>query len=588
MSLLKNLRLTPLSLLACAVISCFFVCGHYIYRYHAFPITPKTLLLFLMGFAATALVIVACRRLRTPLGEVLRHSPALQKAARYFRATNDFATQLFKKPGTWAIATAILAGWYLLCYLAYWPGVLSYDTKMQFEQVLGVQELTAYHPPLHTAFIALCFWLGGVLGSHDAPVIIYSLAEMAIVIATCIYALRWCDRHNAPALGIAAAYLAFLLFPNYALMTFSPTKDVFFACFAVLFILNCCEIIFSKAPRIDKRHLILICLFGTLACLFRNNAVYAFALLALIVLLARFNKQLLACLTITIAMALIMQTAVFPMLGFAKGNSREALSVPISQLSAVYVMDGNELSANQADELTKWVPDASKYNPRFADDVKRTFDTASYNDSPSSFWMFYLSVGLQHPLRYAVAFLDLNIAYWWPFAETPDPYSNPRYIETQDNPNAADYSVDHPNWLPSLRGYYESFALHENPAQNAPIIGFLFSTAFPFAFFVAFATFAVNGKRRASLFASLVMLAYLATLLLGPISNFRYVYPLYLFMPIALCLYWAEGNMQHKNNDENRESEPSGPLPRRLGSPSSRPEHKAEQPHRRVGPQRSH
>ena len=82
---------------------------------------------------------------------------------------------------------------------------------------------------------------------------------------------------------------------------------------------------------------------------------------------------------------------------------------------------------------------AAAYNPRFADPVKSSFNTALFR-SPGGkrgFFALWVSLLRARPGEYLDAALTLDLPLWYPFADLTDPFSGRIYAET-----SAEYDED--------------------------------------------------------------------------------------------------------------------------------------------------
>lgn len=104
------------------------------------------------------------------------------------------------------------------------------------------------------------------------------------------------------------------------------------------------------------------------------------------------------------------------------------------------------------------------------------------------------------------------------------------------------FSVPSENRIPALRAYYDAVAACTHWSMKLPVIRYFYVLAFPCVSLLLCIFLAVRGKNRlCAMPLSLLILLFL-TYLLGPVSNFRYVYPYYLSLPLYFCMAAKSGN----------------------------------------------
>ena len=436
---------------------------------------------------------------------------------------------------------------YIPCLLAYYPGIYSYDMKMQTEQALGKTAVTKFHPPLHTFLWQLCLKLSGIF--HLQAVTVYALLQMLVVSA--FFAFFCCYVKGKSQKAFLCCVVWFALNPVLAIFSIIPTKDVLFSVF-----FGCTALLLHHAFCVGKAFFksplkVTALLFSALlSCLFRNNAIYVFVVAALVFLL--FFKgcrlRLTAVLAGALAAFLLINGPVFAALKVKKGNSREMFNVPVQQIALVVVRNEKKLTPKEVGKINQFL-DYRKlkklYNPRFADPVKCSYKFNENIGKEKDFIKFWLKLGLKYPKEYITAFLELNIPYWYMDADSVDPYAKRIYIETLAGSNEY-YSVRRNSKLPFLYSRYEKVANY-SAFQKLPVISNLFSISTPIWAILFTAFWLIFKKRYRGLLNLVLPFLLWATYLLGPVSNFRYILPIFMLYPffvllIAQCRNHEKGN----------------------------------------------
>lgn len=223
-------------------------------------------------------------------------------------------------------------------------------------------------------------------------------------------------------------------------------------------------------------------------------------------------------------------------------------SVPVQQIALVVVRNEKKLTPKEVGKINQFL-DYRKlkklYNPRFADPVKCSYKFNENIGKEKDFIKFWLKLGLKYPKEYITAFLELNIPYWYMDADSVDPYAKRIYIETLAGSNEY-YSVRRNSKLPFLYSRYEKVANY-SAFQKLPVISNLFSISTPIWAILFTAFWLIFKKRYRGLLNLVLPFLLWATYLLGPVSNFRYILPIFMLYPffvllIAQCRNPEKGN----------------------------------------------
>ncbi len=435
--------------------------------------------------------------------------------------------------------------------LAFWPGLFSYDIPYQTKQIM-TGSITRLHSPLHTLIWSACHSIGNPAGIE--PIAIYSLLQMLILSAAMARVLTRLFHNGISRIGAAVCVAFPVLNPVIALFSIEPVKDVFFAAFFALTIVEALEL-FKNADILRERERPLRSLlryigYGTLACLFRNNAVYAFLLWIPFVLgFVKVHRVRATALTaLPAVLFFIINGPVYSLMGIGEGSSKEALSIPMQQIANVVYWDGDTLTEEERAEIERYLPVdelREAYNFRISDPVKDLFREDTYNENKVGFFRIWLRLSRRFPANYINAALTLNVPFWYPLTDTFDPYTKLPYIEI-DNKSNHYYSFENDSKLPALKEFLTGIADFSN-YRSKPIISLLLKIAVPlWLILLTLYTMLRRGETRRTLPVWL-MLLFLLTYLAGPVSNFRYIFPLFCLYPVLFCLITRPDSKENTN-----------------------------------------
>lgn len=426
--------------------------------------------------------------------------------------------------GMWMVLTAV----YLLCFLTYYPGTFTYDMPAQTYQAYGHEKYNTYQPVMHTLLWAFFVRVGERLGNEELALAFYSVFQLGCVSSVSTIVIAAVNRITKNGYAVLMTFLYDLLVPTMHIMSFSTTKDVLFACFFTLFMLS----LYEGMREETRKNALAVVIFGVLSCLFRNNMIYVVVFALAVSAVFRCPKKFRLFLAAVILIYLWIVKVIFPAAGVEEGPRSEALPVPISQMSGVYVMYPELLSEEEKETILAYMPDADSFNCRLADYVKSSFNDSLLRTDPGRFAKTYFQIMKKAPLPYLCLFLDLNVGYWYPGAAIPDEYAQKEYIETDTVEKVNFFSAPSENYFPALRAYYDEVASHTHWSMNLPVIRWFYTLAFPFMTLIPCLYLAVRGRNMACILPLSLLVALFLTYLLGPVSIFRYLYPYYLSMPL--------------------------------------------------------
>jgi hypothetical protein len=431
--------------------------------------------------------------------------------------------------------------------LGYFPGAVSYDIARQTNQALGFETLSQFHPALHTLYLRLCMHLGG----ENGWLIIYSLSQMVMMSATFAYATMFLAKMKVKNWIVLTAFVFFAICPVNALFSFATAKDVPAALAFIMFTIFLIKLIvapkkfFGSIPEI-----IGLIGFGVLACLLRNNMIYVMILflpIILFVLGRKYIKFVLLSMGLIIVLTYAITGPLYKSVGIEPGDSREILSLPMQQIANAVINNEEKITPSELEQVRTYIydPNLSEiYNPRFADPVKDKFKTDAFEKDKLGFIKLWGQLFVEYPGDYVNAFLSLNLPYWYVDTPFPDKFSGREYIETT-SPNYRQDIVRPTTFVP-LFDFYEGIAEFRS-IEDIPVLSKFLSMSLPIwmLYFSAVILIFRKKNRLVLVFAPAALLWF--TYLAGPVSNFRYVFPLFVLYPILLALLFSRKSKKASN-----------------------------------------
>ena len=443
----------------------------------------------------------------------------------------------------WTIgAFAFLMCCYGAMFLVQYPGSFMYDTQRQVFQI-AQNDYELFHPLAHTLLIRACLSLRDVLGSVEKCAALYSVTTLTIA----AFCFSQVSSSMARMYGKKAARISVLFFGLYpAHMAFAAncTKDgLFSACFALFFAL-CFEDV--RCKKLGGLRRLLQLLAGTLACLLRNNMIYALAVWTVLLLLrGRKYLRLIAVSALSVALCIAGNNVMQKATNARDGSKIEMLSVPIQQLSRARLEREDCFTQEERALMDLVFVDARyhtpeplymHYEPTLADPVKNYLDEALVLERFGELAGMWANVGRKCPGVYLDAFLNLALPSLYPYSEYK--VAQP-YIETGLQPGV----VTAPFGLPPMTqpARFEGIRswMQENifatGADDIPVVRWLFNTGAVYWALLMVVLYELYSGRLDRFALELLPVLLWGTLLLGPVMQGRYLYPFICVLPLFLA-----------------------------------------------------
>lgn len=456
----------------------------------------------------------------------------------------------------WAL---IFIAW-IPSFLASYPGVFGYDSIHQAKQYEeGIINLG--HPIVHTYILGFCVvTLGKIFGSNEAGMAIYSIFQMLCLSAAFSATYSYYVHKRLNKVLRVIIVLWYMFFPVNPIMGFSSTKDVLFSALFSLSVMML--LVIAETPEILKSKIFCIIFGVTIFAMmvFRSQGIYVFVLMMITAffIFKSYRKQLITILMACIVVFGIYSGPVANMLGGIKGNSlREMMSVPCVQLSRAVIENEDELSSEEKVLIKEYVSGYYIYpvNSGISDFMKGSLDTERLKENPIEFFKLWLKVGLKCPGTYIDAFGRLTIGLWYPDMNYQDPlayhpyweywptgewngYGSKEFIQMKQEP------VKGFEWLYDML----SEITYENSYQEIPIFALLYSSGLVIWLVILYVAFCIYKKMYRYFVPIVFILGLILTLFLGPVVLFRYVYPLFISLPLLLssALNMSQGGLTKK------------------------------------------
>lgn len=424
-----------------------------------------------------------------------------------------------------------MAAWFPV-FLAYYPGLFNYDVVRQVPQAIG--SYNTHHPLAHTLYLQFFYYIVGekIFKSHNAGIAAAAVVQMSVFSAMLVYVHLFCKRMRMRK-GIRFALIAAsCLLPIFCMLVIAMTKDVFFAGFTgMLFAaLGYWYRLREYCTGKSFAAIYILSVIGML--LFRNNGIYPLIILAAsLAVQSIFWKDTVKILTYTtfaIVLGLLISTGLRVGLRAGKGSANEALSLPYQQLACAYTEHKDSMSEEEAELLTRIIPEVEKYNVSLSDPIKKKAKAKKYFPD---FVRLYLKLLPRYPVSYLKAFCHLDAGY---LSLTDTTFgriygtSNRQGIFLSDTKEGFDI---HPvSFLPTLEKLCEKLYT-ENKYENVIGLRLLCTPSLYFWLMCGFMLLACRKRQKELIPMISFMIVFLITILAGPCSLIRYALPYIVCLP---------------------------------------------------------
>lgn len=441
-----------------------------------------------------------------------------------------------------ALAFAGMMLCWLPCFLAFYPGVFSYDVGGQVMQGVKIPYRTD-NPLFHTLLVNGLYRIGRRLGDVNIGVAAYSVCQMSAMAAALAFSASTLRRAGCRTSVCLAGLALAALLPMHAVLSVSTTKDPLFAAFALFLI----TFLFRgvRWPETRKKSLYWLgaASSAALLCLARNNGWCVLGIALLLGLLFCFSACKRAMCAVLAGLMLFggisagLQAALHPQ----HWKTSEVMSVPVQQMARVVTLHPEW--AEDAEVQALFIGEI-KYNPSLSDPVKFIFRKEG-NTPISRAIRLWTRMLVRYPTEYVDAFAYLTRG-WWDVRDTSHSViygDDDGYMHTNVLP---DYGVERRSLWPALEKLYIQ-TVTDNGYQRVPVYRLLFAPALWVWLLVLLTLLAFYLREREVALLCFVPLGVALTMLLGPCCLVRYVYPVMLCVPALWGMLRTRAALRREN-----------------------------------------
>lgn len=462
----------------------------------------------------------------------------------YWWLHNDFDMNLAcgKEHSFLHIWFIILLAWSVHVIIKY-PGAMTSDNWGQLTQYNGMFPMYSHWPPFHTVLLGFFVYTGDKVYSTNWGLFSYVVMQWCIMSAIMAYSLEFMKRHNVKEWFRIISLALYCICPLYTGFVGVVEKDVLYAAFYVLFVIQLMEYILDRISFWNVKNILLLIIAGVLVGLFRKNGIYVIIPTSLFVCadyIVWIVKEKISVKKIyrllyficPIILSLIINHALVMHYDIIPGNVAEALSVPIQQ-TARYIREyGDELSDSDKEVLAAVFEEvdalSEQYDPRISDPAKGLFKDEVPKEDIIAYLKLWGRNFWRHPLTYIEATFVQN---YYLFDLNIDNYYYYRDFHMAGDDRIEFFEI---SWLQS---WQDIAVVFYQMLHNLPVIGILSDMAFYMILLIMVFFMAIREKNEAILLASVPFILSLLIIIAGPVvyTSTRYTLQIIYAMPTYLA-----------------------------------------------------
>ena len=481
------------------------------------------------------------------------------------RTPNWKALNVYQKH-PFALPWMVIMGVWLIHLILRYPGTMSYDNARQLSYYFGYDTFTTAQPIFHTVLFSFFVQIGLWLGNENLGLFLFVIMQSLVMSGVLAYSLYLMKQWNVSRWLRMLTMGIYTIAPYYTGYASFPIKDFLYTAFFVLVLMYSFEWFRDSNSLLGtKGKQAGFIVAASMLILVRNNGVYVYLPMALLILLTEIGRMKKAAGSRSLKRAgIVLVVFLSPLViswgakavitevwSVQKDTPKEMLSLPFQQ-TARYVRDyGDELTGEERaaiDAVLDCDKIAKAYMELTSDPVKSTFHAQSTTEVMEYFKVWFRQF-LKHPLCYLEATWNQN---YYMFAPNIDNivYNKDCTVayETINELNMQELiTFKVPEKMHGICTIMVSFyAL----LTRLPIIGLLNNVAFYIILlFVITSFFLKDGQKKAVWMLMPLWLTFLIIIASPQIQNQpRYAFPIIYSMPIVVAFFM-------KNSGCNRDRE---------------------------------
>lgn len=330
----------------------------------------------------------------------------------------------------------IIAFW-LPYFIAFFPGVLHYDSMYALMQYYGIREWTNHFPPIGVLLMGYAMDIGKFFGNDNFGCTIYIVLQMLLFALTLAYSFCFYKKWKTNYCIRWAILLVFSLCPWFPMYGVNEIKDTLYY-IAVLWLLYIFLMCFEKY----NVKVFIYTIFSVMCvCFFRKEGIIICCTCILSLLALRHFvydqwSKITASIVIGVVFSCFIQNAVIDYYRIKPGSMREALSIPVQQTARYIRNYRKDITQSEWKVLNEVFNNNSTilgdiYEPNRSDAVKFKMKSSLSKSQIKDYFNVWRKHFLRHPSCYFSALFNQMYGYF--YIEKPEFYDSSSKNKKQKN-----------------------------------------------------------------------------------------------------------------------------------------------------------
>ena len=280
--------------------------------------------------------------------------------------------------------------------------------------------INKHHSVFHTVILGSVYKLGYIIDSYTLGACIFTFMQVLLSIFVFAFMIKYMNKIKINSFIIILSIMFIGMNPIVITYSMCAVKDTPNALFNLLYVIFLLQIVrnFNSVYK-NKLRLITFLLVIMLVLLLRNNGIYTFVLSfpLLFIIYRQYWKKLSITFLIPIILFGLYDKVLLPSFDVSNGSIREALSLPMMQISRL-IRDKEEVLTNKDKEIINGVYkyDLIKgyYDPDLSDNIKDTFRKDTTKEELKLFFGVWFKYLWKEPVVYIESFVNSTYGYFFP------------------------------------------------------------------------------------------------------------------------------------------------------------------------------
>lgn len=425
----------------------------------------------------------------------------------------------------------------LICWLpyfiAFFPGILSYDSIEQLRFVInGFEAISDHHPVIHTIFLAIPYNIGYFLtGSVVVGVVFASILQMVIMAAIFSSFIIFLHNRKVNDKVLLGVFLFYAILPVHAFYSISMWKDIIFSGGVLLLSMEMVKLMeYNSNKNFKTKDLIVFILVSLLCAFFRNNGIYMYVIVAIFsfILFKNLRKKLVIAFIIIFGIFFVVKGPIFNYFNVKKSESVEYIGMPLQQIGRM-AFKNVKFNDKEKELLNKLMPIdkmAMEYDPKKADGIKFSeyFNEDVFNDNKSDYFKLWLNLVRKHPDIAIESYLVSTVGYWYPSASHWTVF---KFVYKNE------FGLKNADIIPNLRPLMTKLE-----SKSLPILNLEWSIGLCFWMILFMGSLAIKKQGFKYIAPYIPVLGvWITTMIASPVfCEFRYIYGAFTTLPLLVLM----------------------------------------------------